>query len=215
MQIHHTPLMLNDPVHDERFQGVEWDPSIKNVLLIPLLVKSELIAVLTLFNKTDGSAFTVEDQRILSIIALQSAQVIENARLLDEEKQLIELRSDMETANNIQRGLIPTEPLHVSGYTLHGEMKPAVIVGGDYFDYFLLDDDRIGFVIADATGHGVYSAYFMAICRTLLRAHAPNLKLPNRCMQKLNLELSRDNEQQMYASMIYGILNLHTGEIAY
>ena len=91
MQHHKTSLLINDPHHDERFRYTRWDPSIRSVLSVPLMTQSKLIGVLTLFNKHDPQGFQHADQRLLAIIAAQSAKVVENARLHDERNQILRL----------------------------------------------------------------------------------------------------------------------------
>src|SRR5512135_939553 len=88
MELHREPLMINDPERETRFQGVEWDPQVRSLLAVPLMSKSDLIGVLTLYNKKSEEGFTKDDMRLLSIIGGQSAQVIENSRLFEEEKEL-------------------------------------------------------------------------------------------------------------------------------
>ena len=86
MHLYKTPLLSTEPGRDERFKGLKWDASIRSVLCVPLMVKSELIGVITSYNKKGATAsFTDEDQRLLAIIAGQSAQIIEIARFYEEE----------------------------------------------------------------------------------------------------------------------------------
>ena len=87
MHINKKPLVVNDPGNDNRFRGVNWHESIRCLLCVPLLVKSEMIGALTLYNKKEERTFSEEDQRLLAIIAVQSAQVLENTRLDEEEKE--------------------------------------------------------------------------------------------------------------------------------
>ena len=91
MQLHKTSLLINDPHHDERFPYTRWNPSIRSMLSVPLMTQSRLIGVLTLFNKHDPQGFQYTDQRLLSIIAAQSAKVVENARLHEERNQILRL----------------------------------------------------------------------------------------------------------------------------
>ncbi len=82
---HQNPLLVNDAFNDERFQGTEWNGMpIRSVLAVPLKVKNRLIGFMALFNKKNGE-FTPEDQRLLSIVGMQSAQTIEAARVYEEE----------------------------------------------------------------------------------------------------------------------------------
>ncbi len=89
MHLNKKPLMINDPVNDERFRGIRWDPAVKSVLCVPLTVKSSMVGILTAYNKKDGKLFSEDDQRLMAIIAAQSAQVVENARLYEQEKSLL------------------------------------------------------------------------------------------------------------------------------
>ena len=100
---HKKSLWMNEPHHDSRFRGVRWDSAVRSVICVPLLVKSVLIGVLTVYNKKDPGGFTTDDQRLLAIIGSQSAQVIENARLSEQERvQAIE-RAILEQKLNFER----------------------------------------------------------------------------------------------------------------
>jgi len=87
MTIHRKPLILNEPRSDKRFAGVHWDESLRSVLCVPLTTKSQMRGILAVYNK-QGAAFTEEDARLVGIIAGQSAQAVENARLKAAEKEL-------------------------------------------------------------------------------------------------------------------------------
>jgi len=93
MVINKKPLNLSDPQQDVRFKGFRWDESIRSIACVPLLIKSALIGVLTVFNKQDGAAFTENDLRLLTIIATHSAQMVENARLYGVEQLHEELKA--------------------------------------------------------------------------------------------------------------------------
>ena len=90
MQIHKKPLLLNDPRNDPHFKRIPWDEPVKSLLCAPMMVKGRLNGVLTVYNP-QGREFTLEDQRLLTIIASHVAHVVENARL-DEEKRRLQVR---------------------------------------------------------------------------------------------------------------------------
>jgi len=96
MQIHMKPLLLNDPQKDPRFRGTKWDTFVRSILCVPLMVKSELIGVLAIYNQKNHQGFTKENQRLLNIIASQSAQIVENARLYEEEKERLRIQQEAE-----------------------------------------------------------------------------------------------------------------------
>ncbi len=84
MHWYKKPIRVDDPATDERFSPTDWDPAVRSVLSVPLLVRSTLVGLLTVFNKRDGAGFSAEDERLLAILAAQSAQVIETARVQEE-----------------------------------------------------------------------------------------------------------------------------------
>lgn len=215
MQIYKAPLLINDPATDMRFKTSTWDASVRTLLSVPLLIRSELLGVLTVYNKKDDGSFSPEDQRLLAIIAAQSAQVIENARLQEEEKALSRFRTEMEHAATIQRDLLPVRPPAIEGYDIDGRMIPAQMVGGDYYDYFPLDDGRIGLVIADVSGKGIPAALFMAVCRTLLHASAREHHSPADCLSSMNSALTSANTTLMFATMFYAVLDPASGRLEY
>src|SRR6202035_1576720 len=87
--------------------------------------------------------------------------------------------------------------------------------GGDFYDFFLLDDRRLGFVIGDVSGKGVPAAIFMAVTQTLLRATALQGGSPGQCLQYVNTVLSRQSDPSMFVTMFYAILHTDTGEMEY
>ena len=143
MHLNKKPLLSNSPRTDERFRGITWDASIASILCVPLMVKSELIGVLTAYNRKGGEEFTEEDQRLLAIIAMPSAQVIDNARLYEEERAYLRMQEEVRLAAVIQQDLLPQDAPRVPGYNIAGKSVAAQQVGGDYFDFIPLDDMEI------------------------------------------------------------------------
>lgn len=88
MQIHKRPLLINNPQDTDLIKGIAWDPSIRSVLCVPLILKNELIGVFTVYNKQDPNGFTKDDEKLLYIIASQSTQIIHNKRLVEERNRV-------------------------------------------------------------------------------------------------------------------------------
>jgi adenylate cyclase len=88
MHWYKKPIRVDDPATDERFSPSDWHQAVHSVLSVPLLVRSDLVGVLTVFNKRDGGSFSAEDERLLAILAAQSAQVVENARVREEHDRV-------------------------------------------------------------------------------------------------------------------------------
>jgi sigma-B regulation protein RsbU (phosphoserine phosphatase) len=94
-------------------------------------------------------------------------------------------------------------------------MSPAREVGGDFYDFFLVDPDRLGFVIGDVSGKGIPAAIFMAVCRTLLKATALQGGTAGECIKYVNDTLTRQSDSAMFVTIFYGILHTDTGELEY
>ncbi|MGH8064789.1 MAG: PP2C family protein-serine/threonine phosphatase [Candidatus Entotheonellia bacterium] len=92
---------------------------------------------------------------------------------------------------------------------------PAREVGGDFYDFFLIDDDHLCFAIGDVSGKGVPASLFMAVTKTLLRATASKGRGPEEMLVQLNRELCRDNEACMFVTIFCGILDIRTGALQY
>jgi sigma-B regulation protein RsbU (phosphoserine phosphatase) len=94
-------------------------------------------------------------------------------------------------------------------------MIPARNVGGDFYDFFLLDDDKLAVVIGDVSGKGMPAAIFMAMSRTLLKAVASRSGDPGACLTEVNTLLCRDNNAEMFVTLFYGILDSKAGTFTY
>jgi sigma-B regulation protein RsbU (phosphoserine phosphatase) len=94
-------------------------------------------------------------------------------------------------------------------------MVAAKEVGGDFYDFFLIDENRLGFVIGDVSGKGVSAALFMAVSRTLIRATGLKGDSVSECMRYANNLLCKESVSSMFVTVFYGILNIRTGEVDY
>ena len=115
----------------------------------------------------------------------------------------------------VQKSILPKAfPAHhrLDG---HGLMVPAREIGGDFYDFFVLDDHRIGIAVGDVSGKGVPAAVYMAVVRTQLRATALFGLSPADCLERVNDHLSADNDQGMFASLFYGIVDGVEGSFIY
>jgi len=94
-------------------------------------------------------------------------------------------------------------------------METANEVGGDFYDYFKIDDNHIGFLIGDVAGKGVPAAIFMAVCKTTLKATALNGQSTAECLTTANNILVHESICDVFVTAFYGILNIRNGELEY
>lgn len=191
---------------------------IRSMMAVPLQTEDRVIGLIYLDSSHFVKEFTKQDLSLLTVMANMAAVRIENARLAEVE-QAERLRArELEHAAMIQRSMLPSQfpPFpERTDFELHAAMVPAKEVGGDLFDFFLLDQDRLGFVVGDVSGKGVPAALFMAIARTLLRAAAHHEASPGACLTYMNQSLVEQQASGMFVTLFYGILNLRTGALEY
>lgn len=207
VQINKKPLKINNPKNDERFQNVKWEESIQSVLCAPLMAKSKLVGILTIYNKKNEKDFSDTDQRLLAIIAAQSAQVVENARLHEEEEKYKAMRKQMELASSIQKKLLPSDRPKVQGYNIEGKNVTAKSVGGDYFDYIKIDDDHWAVCLGDISGKGLPASLLMSNLQAILRSQALHSTSPCEILNFANIQMFRNTGTEKFATVFLGILN--------
>jgi phosphoserine phosphatase RsbU/P len=135
---------------------------------------------------------------------------------LNEHEQLASIQHDLIISREIQQAILPKnfppfpdEP----SFDIYASMVAANEVGGDFYDFFMIDDHRLGFVIGDVSGKGISAALFMAVSRTLIRATALKGDSASNCMHYVNNLLCRESVSSMFVTVFYGILNTQTGEV--
>jgi adenylate cyclase len=125
---------------------------------------------------------------------------------------------EMEAAAEIQRTFLPkdapTGPF-ASKFEIFAIMKPAKAVGGDFYDYFLINDRKLALAVGDVSGKGVPAALFMSVSRTVLRTVAFEGDEPGLVLSKVNAILARDNTEGMFVTIFFAVLDLETGNLAF
>lgn len=159
----------------------------------------------------------------LDDLSLTIEKAIEQIKYIREmqnnSEQLESLKGDLAIAREIQHAILPRIfppfPENKSQIDIAASMEAAKDVGGDFYDFFRIDERRIGFVIADVSGKGIPAAIFMAVSRTLMRATGIRGGSTEECMKYTNDLLTKESVECMFVTVFYGIYNLETGEINY
>jgi sigma-B regulation protein RsbU (phosphoserine phosphatase) len=207
-------LVINDPAADPRFKGTNISEGIRNCLCVPMLVGAELKGVLSAYNKIGGD-FDDDDQRILAIMATQSAQVLEQQRLLESEKDALSIREDMRLAELIQEGLLPKGPPEIPGFDVAGASLAAGHVGGDYYDFIPLKDNHWAFALGDVSGKGVPAALLMANLQATLRSQVLQGTSCHQCLTNCNRLMYLSTPHDRFATLFYGRLDLRSNILTY
>src|ERR1700683_3453087 len=178
------------------------------VLGAPLRVEARPAGVLTLARDADRPGFTENDVEVAEEFARRLADAMANAETLAREHTI---------AETLQRAVLPDAFPDVPRLDLAAGYLPAsdgVHVGGDWYDVFLLCDNRVGLVIGDVAGHSIGSASIMGQVRSMLRAYAIDHPHPGDVLQRTTTALARLLPEAI-ASAIYAVLDLNTGDLTY
>ncbi len=152
------------------------------------------------------TAFTKLDRQILDALAADAASILDNARLVERERERQRLEQEINIARDIQQALLPKNFKDYPHLAVLGANFPCLSVGGDYFDVFPLDDKRTAFLLADVSGKGLGAA----LLTTMLQGALSSMTLgtdPGRTFNHVNRFLCDHAEVGRYATMFFGILD--------
>lgn len=179
--------------------------------------KGEL-EVLGVAFQTMSDRIREQHQSLEALIAERTRDVEVLREALHNREKLAALRQELDFARELQLSSLPQvfPPFpDRNEFQIHASMVPAKEVGGDFYDFFLIDRHHLGFVIGDASGKGVPAAMFIAITRSLIKAVAPLSSSPGECLAFVNTMLAADNPQTLFATCFYAVLDVRTGEVAF
>ena len=168
--------------------------------------RGDFLGVLYLDSKRP-TAFTKLDRQILDALAADAASILDNARLVERERERQRLEQEIGIARDIQQALLPKNFKDYPHLAVSGVNFPCLSVGGDYFDVFPLDDKRTAFLLADVSGKGLGAA----LLTTMLQGALSGMTLgtdPARTFNHVNRFLCDHAEVGRYATMFFGILDV-------
>ena len=152
------------------------------------------------------AAFSRLDRQILDALAMEAGGILDNARLVERERQRQRMDQELSIARNVQQALLPRGFRDFPHAVATGINLPCLTVGGDYFDVFPMSDGRTGFLIADVSGKGLGAALLSTMLQGALSAMTIGVD-PARLMEHLNCFLCEHADVERYATMFYGVLD--------
>jgi sigma-B regulation protein RsbU (phosphoserine phosphatase) len=189
-------------------------------LLLPLSVKEKLPGFISLGPKQSEEPYSSTDLRLLQSVATQTGLALENSQLTaaiaSEIAQRERLNREVEIAREVQERLFPQEFPAVAGLDYCGACRPALGVGGDYYDFLLLPEDRLGIAIGDVSGKGISAALLMASLQASLRGQAmqgTNDLAP--LMSNVNRLVYDASAENRYATFFYAQYEPATRKLTY
>jgi len=207
-------LRINDVTEDPRYIRCVTGVEARSELVVPLLIQDRLIGVLDL-ESTAPHAFTLEHERMLSTLASFVAIALENARLFQEAKENeSRMRSELDTAREIQRQLLPTGAREIPGLDLAAAYVPARELGGDFYDFLPYGQGRLGFMLGDVSGKGTAAALYGSLAIGTVREIVVDHACEPACMLALlNQRLLAARLDSRFIAMLFAVYDASTRKL--
>jgi phosphoserine phosphatase RsbU/P len=211
-------LNIPDAYSDPRFnpepdKATGWRT--RNIAGCPMLdLDGNLVGVLEVLNKR-GGPFTGYDEYVLSVVGSQAGVALDRARLQTEYLAKIEIERDLTVARSIQQALLPHEIPEIECFDIAGWSEPADQTGGDIYDLFRLKCGSVGFLLGDATGHGIGPALMISEARAAIRALAAQTNDLGVILAETNELLAYDVPDGRFVTLFLGLIDCHTHEVIY
>ncbi|MDP4115976.1 MAG: PP2C family protein-serine/threonine phosphatase [Bacteroidota bacterium] len=175
-------------------------------------------------NGIKGHIFTIkkapliydeEDVNALNTFSDYASVAFENARLLKESIEKERIENELDLARQAQRKLIPIKNPEFTNLSVSSAFIPAFEVGGDYYDFFELEKNRLAFIIADVSGKGISASFIMAELKGIFTSLSTIINSPRELLSKANILLKNTLERKYFVSALYGVIDLETGKVVF
>ncbi len=187
--------------------------TIDNLVAVPLMCNDMFLGVLLLTNT--NPFFSAKETRFISIFAKQIANQIYNQRTYStEHNEKRSLEEQLNVARDIQRGLLPKGRMSHKYFDFYARSDPAKEVGGDFFDYYPLNDDWLGVAIADISGKGMPASLLMSVSMTIFRSIFENDQRPGQFLHKANDILAKEFFPDKFVTALFGMFGPGTLKLA-
>lgn len=182
----------------------------KSVAIAPLKVHGDINGYLFTARRHDIN-FDEDEKRAIQAYADYAAVALENAKLIAESIEKERLEKELDVARDIQRKILPNKIPASEHFEISALFIPAFEVGGDYYDFFILDENKLGFVVADVSGKGITAAFIMAEIKGIFESLSKIFKNPAELLIKVNEVLKKSLDKKNFVTAIYGILDYKIG----
>jgi serine phosphatase RsbU (regulator of sigma subunit)/HAMP domain-containing protein len=200
---------------DVVLRALKHDQTGEAGMIIPMMIKEELFGLLFFALSRKKERFTAQQQQFAAFLANQAALALENALLYEGVREQERMMRELEIAKEVQQNLLPKNMPQIAGFEIDGICKAAQEVGGDYFDFFTLDDNYLGIVIADVSGKGTSASFYMAEIKGMMLQLTSRKLSPSQLLIEVNKQLYSHLDRRMFVTMIYGVLEISTKKLIF
>jgi serine phosphatase RsbU (regulator of sigma subunit) len=160
-------------------------------------------------SKKGDMLFDDEDKNALNTFADYASVAMENSKLLEQSIEKERLEKELDVAREVQRKILPRTNPQYSGLDVYATFIPAFEVGGDYYDFFEISQNKLGFVIADVSGKGITAAFIMAEVKGIFESLSKTSLSPKQILISANQILKRTLDRKSFVSAAFGLIDLN------
>jgi len=200
--IHADPLFQNQQAEcSEAFDRLEA------TLIVPLIYEDKLTGLISLGGKKSGKFFRREDINLLNTLANQGAVAIENAKMIEEVIEKERMEEELSIARDLQTSMLPARCPTIEGFELAAFSLSAREIGGDFYDFIDMGENKVGMVIGDVTGKSVSGALVMSASRSIFRMLSEENVSVGEIMVRANRRTKQDIKPGMFVALLYAVIN--------
>ncbi len=194
--------------------GIKIKDKFNSILAAPLNIHGKVIGYLFAARKNEYN-FDLDDENSIAAFAGYAAVAYENAKLVKESIEKEKLEKELDLARQIQHKILPKKIPRFNNLDIAASFIPAFRVGGDYYDFFELGNNKLGFVIADVSGKGIEAAFIMAEVKGIFESLSKVIDNPKELFIRANEILSKTLDKQKFVTATYGILDVLNGKFVF
>jgi serine phosphatase RsbU (regulator of sigma subunit) len=208
-----APIVIDDAMTDRRTKDAAGVyTAFRSLVVVPLVSHDRVIGILYA-TKEMQYGFDKEDVEVISAFADQATIAVENSRLIEKSLERERLMREMLVAQDMQKRLLPQQIPSIPGVDLEALSTPAFEVGGDYYDFTMLDEHHLGIVIGDVSGKGVSAAFYMAEMKGIFQSLSKIYHSPKEFLTKAHAVLTETIDKRSFISLLYAVVDLRTGVV--
>ncbi|MEA2063899.1 MAG: SpoIIE family protein phosphatase [Gemmatimonadota bacterium] len=208
-------LICGSPVDDMARAALAELHLEEGTAVVPLQARGGLVGILAAGPRPGGERYLRRDRMLLDTIGEQAAVAIENARLYEQETEKERMKQELETARHMQMSILPARKPQVPGLDFYAFLTPATEVGGDYFDYRLIDERTFMFLVGDVSGHGISAGTLVSMSKSCIYNQVKTSYEVDKVMAAMNDMVHGAMAERLLMTFCYTIFDLEKRTIRY
>ena len=208
---------IEQPTSEEIAKLLDSIPKLPSKqLLLPMQQGGETYGYVYLMNKRDASFFSDDDHRLITTVTHQITKGAQNFHLLDEMLKTQAYENELRITSSFQKSLLPSRTLNSPDYSVGFFSKSAKVMGGDFYDFFKIDQNKIVFIIADVSGKSLPAALFMAVTNSIVRTIGKLRSMSTSdILSEANNLIYENSEAGMFVTLFYSVYDPDTHCLTY